>query len=54
MLCILSSTVASCGCEFGVGGRVRSSVYSLLEGGSIDILMVWVLGGHLCWDLVVF
>ena len=40
MLCILSSNVASCGCEFGLGGRVRSSVVSLLEGGSIDILIV--------------
>ena len=46
MLCILSSTVASCGCKFDVGGRVRSFVYSLLEGGSIDMLMVWFLGGH--------
>ena len=37
----MSSTIVSCGGEFGLNGRVQSYVDFLLEGGSIVMLMVW-------------
>ena len=48
MLRILSSIIVSCGSKFGLNSRVHSSVYSLLKGGSIAMLMVW--SGWSGWD----
>ena len=41
LLRILSSTLIPHGGGFGLNGCVHSSVYSLLRGGSIVMLMVW-------------